>query len=66
MMNVKNKKIYSDKLCIHVLSLNQIEMATQEDKNYDKALTMLVFRECAMLKLSDYSRRYRVLENMIL
>lgn len=34
MMNMKNHKIYSDKFCIHVLSLNQIHLATEEDKAY--------------------------------
>ena len=33
-MNVKNHQIYSDKFKLHVLSLNQIELATEEDKKY--------------------------------
>ena len=34
LMNVKSHKIYSDKLRISVLELNQIELATEEDRTY--------------------------------
>ncbi len=34
LMNVKSHKIYSDKLRISVLELNQIELATEEDQTY--------------------------------
>lgn len=34
MSNLKNHRIYSDKLCIHVVELNHIELATDEDKAY--------------------------------
>lgn len=32
--NVKNQQIFSDKLCISVVDLTQIELATEEDKKY--------------------------------
>lgn len=35
MMNVKNHHIYSHKLQIHVLELNQTELATEEDRQYE-------------------------------
>ena len=35
LMNIKNYKIYSDKLQIYVLNLNQINYATEEDKAYN-------------------------------
>ncbi len=34
MMNIKNHRIYSDKLDLRVVDLTQIHMATQEDKQY--------------------------------
>lgn len=34
MMNVKNHHIYSDKLQLHVLELDQIERATEEDRRF--------------------------------
>lgn len=34
LMNVKNHSIYSDKLRLSVVELNQIEMATEEDKAF--------------------------------
>jgi predicted transposase/invertase (TIGR01784 family) len=34
MMNVKNHRIYSDKLRLGVVDLSKIELATQEDKSY--------------------------------
>lgn len=34
MMNQKNHQLYSDKFRISVLCLNQIQLATEEDKNY--------------------------------
>lgn len=33
--NVKTGKIYNSKFCLCVLSLNQIELATDEDKKWD-------------------------------
>ena len=35
MMNVKNHHIYSHKLQIHVLELNQTKLATEEDRQYE-------------------------------
>ncbi len=35
MMNVRNHHIYSDKLQLHVLELNQIKLATEEDRRYE-------------------------------
>ena len=34
MLNVKNHRVYSDKLTLYVLELNQIKLATEEDKQY--------------------------------
>lgn len=60
MMNVKNHKIYSDKLCIHVLSLNQINMATEEDKTYGIDYWARLFRASSWKELKDM-----VMENSI-
>ena len=35
LLNVKTGKLYSDKFTIHVLDLNQTELATEEDKEYE-------------------------------
>ena len=34
MLNVKNQHVFSDKFVLHVLELNQIELATDEDRLY--------------------------------
>ena len=34
MLNVKNHLVYSDKFILSVVNLNQIELATKEDKEY--------------------------------
>ena len=34
LLNVKNYIKYSDKLCLHVLDLTRIDLATEEDKHY--------------------------------
>lgn len=34
LLNVKNHEIYSDKLTLSVVNLNQTELATEEDRNY--------------------------------
>ena len=35
MQNIKNHNIYSDKFILHVIELNSIHMATEEDRNYE-------------------------------
>lgn len=35
LLNVKSHRIYNDKFCLNVLSLNRIENATDEDKKWD-------------------------------
>ena len=43
LMNEKNNHIYSDKFRISVVDLTQIELATEEDKQYDVDLWARVF-----------------------
>lgn len=58
LMNVKTHKIYSDKLCLSVLDLKHIELATEEDKAYQidywarlfKATTWKELRESSTFK----------------
>ena len=33
--NIKNHNIYTDKFILHVIELNSIQMATEEDRNYE-------------------------------
>ena len=35
MQNVKNHNIYTDKFILHVIELNSIHMATEEDRNHE-------------------------------
>lgn len=53
MMNEKTHKIYSDKFCIHVLSLNQIHLATEEDKAYGIDYWARLFTATTWKELKD-------------
>ena len=44
LMNVKSHKIYNDKFMLNVLSLNQIELATEEDKFWKIDLWAKLFK----------------------
>ena len=35
MQNIKNHNVYTDKFILHVIELNNIELATEEDHNYE-------------------------------
>ena len=35
MQNVKNHNIYTNKFMLHVIELNNIKLATEEDHNYE-------------------------------
>jgi hypothetical protein len=42
LQNVKNNKIYSDNFKIHVVELNQINLATEEDTAYKPQPVVLI------------------------
>lgn len=63
MMNVKNQKIYSDKLCIHVLSLNQIHLATEEDKAYGIDYWARLFKATTWKELKDMVAQNSITED---
>lgn len=63
MMNVKNQKIYSDKFCIHVLSLNQIHLATEEDKAYGIDYWARLFKATTWKELKEMAAQNPITED---
>lgn len=44
MMNIKNHHIFSDKFILHVLDLNQVKLATEEDRFFQIDRWALMFK----------------------
>ena len=62
--NVKNHRIYNDKFKIHVLELNQIDMATLEDKRYHLDKWAALFKSKTWEDLRMLTNQYEELKTV--
>ncbi len=57
LMNVKTHKIYSDKLRLSVLELDQIELATEEDRTYQLDYWARLFKAVTWKELKELAKQ---------
>jgi len=65
LINVKNQKIYSDKLCISVVDLTQIAMATEEDKKYEIDLWARIFKATTWEEVNALAEKNEYLQEVV-
>ncbi len=56
MLNVKNHRVYSDKFILSVVNLNQIELATEEDKTYNIDFWARIFKAKTWEELKMFAK----------
>jgi predicted transposase/invertase (TIGR01784 family) len=64
MMNIKNSNIYSDKFVLSVVDLNQIELATEEDKAYGIDKWAELFKATTWEELKTMAAQNTVFEDV--
>lgn len=64
-VNVKNQKLYSDKLCISVVDLTRIELATEEDKKYEIDLWARVFKATTWEEVNALAEKNEYLQEVV-
>lgn len=65
LLNVKNHHIYSDKLRISVVDLSQIELATEEDRNYGIDLWARVLKATTWEEINMLAQNNKYLQETV-
>lgn len=65
LLNVKNHNEYTGKFQLYVLDLNQIELATQEDRNNERDVWARLFQAKTRGDLMSIAQQYKEFEPVI-
>ena len=64
-MNLKNHRIYSDKFCLSVLDLTQIDLATKEDRAYRIDRWAALFKATTWEELKMLAKNNQSIEDAV-
>ena len=65
LMNLKNHRIYSDKFCLSVLDLTQIDLATEEDRAYQIDRWAALFKATTWEELKMLAKNNQYIEDAV-